>query len=254
MERLIQGMKHYIHTVHQSERELFEGLSRSQKPSTCFITCSDSRIIPSLITQTQPGEIFILRNAGNIIPPYGDPQRRRRRFHRVRRREARRQTHRHLRPLRLRRDARRREPRDLQRAAPGRAVAALRRDRPHIISQHSELEPESKVRVATKLNVLSQLMHLHTHPSVAARLSAGELDLHGWFYDIPSGHVLAYDPTKATSCRWKKKPPPCAPSPATCAASSNTSTPSSSGRLAQINESPNPVSPALLSRSRPTWG
>lgn len=193
MERLIQGMKHYIHTVHQSERELFEGLSRSQKPSTCFITCSDSRIIPSLITQTQPGEIFILRNAGNIIPPYGAPQGG--------------------------------EGASIEFAVEKLGVkhivicghsdcGAMRgvvnpeickglpqveqwlryaETARHIISQHSELEPESKVRVATKLNVLSQLMHLHTHPSVAARLSAGELDLHGWFYDIPSGHVLAYE-------------------------------------------------------------
>ena len=49
----------------------FAALAGGQDPDTLFVACSDSRVDPSLITQTQPGEIFVLRNAGNVITPYG---------------------------------------------------------------------------------------------------------------------------------------------------------------------------------------
>jgi carbonic anhydrase len=63
-----------VHTFQRNEfpkrREHFEQLANGQKPSTLFITCSDSRIVPELLTQTEPGELFVLRNAGNLVPPY----------------------------------------------------------------------------------------------------------------------------------------------------------------------------------------
>jgi carbonic anhydrase len=78
MEKLIRGVHHSQKNIFRSHRELFERLARGQQPETLFITCSDSRINPNLITQTQLGELFILRNAGNIVPPYGAAQGRRR--------------------------------------------------------------------------------------------------------------------------------------------------------------------------------
>src|ERR1044072_4276277 len=71
MQKLVRGVHRFQSEVFQQERDLFDRLSRGQKPDTLFITCSDSRINPNLITQTAPGELFIIRNAGNIIPPYG---------------------------------------------------------------------------------------------------------------------------------------------------------------------------------------
>jgi carbonic anhydrase len=71
MQKLIQGI-HYFQANHfRPRQELFQRLANGQNPEVLFITCSDSRIDPSLITHTEPGELFILRNAGNIIPPYG---------------------------------------------------------------------------------------------------------------------------------------------------------------------------------------
>jgi carbonic anhydrase len=69
MLKLIQGLHHFQANLFSSQRELFERLSKGQTPDALFITCSDSRINPNLITQTEPGELFILRNAGNILPP-----------------------------------------------------------------------------------------------------------------------------------------------------------------------------------------
>src|SRR3954447_23006416 len=71
MEKIIAGVRHFQQTVFLQQRELFEMLgAKQQTPMALFITCSDSRINPNLITSTEPGDLFILRNAGNIIPPY----------------------------------------------------------------------------------------------------------------------------------------------------------------------------------------
>jgi carbonic anhydrase len=71
MHKLVQGIHEFQSSIFSSQRDLFERLADGQNPDALFITCSDSRINPNLITQTDPGELFILRNAGNIIPPYG---------------------------------------------------------------------------------------------------------------------------------------------------------------------------------------
>src|SRR5919202_5925411 len=71
MDKIWEGLRTYRNTVFDSQRELFRRLADKQNPIALFITCSDSRINPNLITQTEPGDLFILRNAGNIIPPYG---------------------------------------------------------------------------------------------------------------------------------------------------------------------------------------
>ncbi len=69
MHRLISGIREFRENVFPSRRARFEELASGQQPSTLFITCSDSRIVPEMITQTEPGELFVLRNAGNLVPP-----------------------------------------------------------------------------------------------------------------------------------------------------------------------------------------
>jgi carbonic anhydrase len=71
MQKLIQGLHKFQASVFSSQRELFQRLVHGQKPDALFITCSDSRVNLNLVTQTDPGDLFILRNAGNIVPPAG---------------------------------------------------------------------------------------------------------------------------------------------------------------------------------------
>jgi carbonic anhydrase len=71
MQKLIQGIHRFQQENFRPLQGLFEQLSKGQNPETLFITCSDSRIDPNLLTRSQPGDLFILRNAGNIVPPHG---------------------------------------------------------------------------------------------------------------------------------------------------------------------------------------
>jgi carbonic anhydrase len=70
MDKLFRGIMEFRRQDFESHRELFKTLGRVQKPHTLFIGCSDSRVVPNLITQTHPGELFVIRNIANIVPPY----------------------------------------------------------------------------------------------------------------------------------------------------------------------------------------
>ncbi|HMJ62150.1 MAG TPA: carbonic anhydrase, partial [Bryobacteraceae bacterium] len=71
MRNLIDGFFHFKHHVFPRERQLFRGLGAGQHPEALFITCADSRIVPDLITQSRPGDLFVCRTIGNQIPAYG---------------------------------------------------------------------------------------------------------------------------------------------------------------------------------------
>src|SRR5881227_2772590 len=72
MRQLLEGIKTFRDRIYQKHSALFQQLSTGQNPQGLFITCADSRIVPDLITQSKPGDLFICRTVGNLVPPNGD--------------------------------------------------------------------------------------------------------------------------------------------------------------------------------------
>jgi carbonic anhydrase len=194
-ERLIAGVRQFQRSVYPQRKDDYQALVREgQKPHALLITCADSRIDPELITQSGPGEIFVSRNIGNLVPAYGDAL-------------------------------------GGVSAIIEYAVAAL--EVSHVVvCGHTEcgamaglLHPEkltpfpivkswlrhgdaalsvvrhrataadepSTLDELTEENVVLQMQHLRTHPSVAGRLAVGTLGLSGWVYDIGHGNVRVYN-------------------------------------------------------------
>jgi len=198
MHKIVEGARKFKSTVYLEQRELFEELGRKpQSPQALFITCSDSRINPNLITSTEPGDMFLLRNAGNIIPPYGAA------------RGGEGATVEYaVNVLKLRNIIvcghyhcgamtslmRLEQLGDLPavRAWFGHAEAT----RQIVNGKFAHLSEEARVDLAVEQNVLVQIDNLRTHPCVAAGLARAELSLYGWVYRIESGDVLAYDPAR----------------------------------------------------------
>jgi carbonic anhydrase len=195
MQKLIEGIHHFQTNTFNTERELFERLARRQEPEVLFITCSDSRIDPNLLTNTRPGELFILRNAGHIVPPRGaacSGSAATIEFAVV--------------ALGVREivvcghsqcDAVKGvlHPEALEEMP---AVAAwlthAERTRRIIRDNYGSVSADQQLTAATEVNVLVQLENLCTLPCVARRLTRGGLSLHGWVYQIETGEVFAYDP------------------------------------------------------------
>lgn len=194
MQKLIKGIHQFQNKNFRPLKDLFEQLSHGQSPETLFITCSDSRIDPNLLTRSKPGELFILRNAGNIVPPHGA--------------------------------ANGGEAATIEFAVTGLGVkdiiicghshcgAMKGLLKPEIVSDlpamaswlthaattqrivkdnYTHLDGDALVTATVEENVLVQLENLRTLPSVASRLVKGDLHLHGWVYKIETGDVFAYD-------------------------------------------------------------
>jgi carbonic anhydrase len=197
MQKLIEGLHKFHSEVSHSHRDLFRSLSKGQHPEALFITCSDSRINPNLITQTQPGDLFILRNAGNIVPSYG-----------------------------LGSSG---EAATIEFAVAGLGVkhiivcghtlcGAMRglldpaslEDTPAVkawlqnaemtrrlvVENYPEVEGQARLTLAVEENVLAQIENLRTHPCVRSRLARGELSLYAWVYKIETGEVFQYEHEK----------------------------------------------------------
>lgn len=194
MQKLIAGLHRFQSEVFSSQRELFERLATGQNPEALFITCSDSRINPNLITQTNPGDLFILRNAGNIVPPYSHTSMG----------EAATIEYAvvalNVRDIIICGHTKCGAVTGLLNPAALTAMPAVERWLQHaestarIINENYQgLEGEAKVTAAVEENVLVQLENLKTHPSVAARIAAGKLNLHAWVYKIETGYVYYFN-------------------------------------------------------------
>lgn len=194
--KVVEGYRHFSEAVYPEHRELFDQLRDRQDPQVLFITCADSRIDPSLITHSEPGELFISRNIGNIVPAFGEM------MGGVTAVVEYAVVALHVRDIIVCGHSdcgAMKALADLQgealRAMPTvrnwlrNAEAAL----PAVKAAHGDLAGEQLSHALVGENVLLQLQHLRTHPAVASALAAGKLRLHGWIYSIGDGRVQAYD-------------------------------------------------------------
>jgi carbonic anhydrase len=196
MHKLIEGIHEFQRDEFRPLQGLFQELVHGQDPETLFITCSDSRIDPNLLTQSQPGDLFILRNAGNIVPPHGAGT------------GGEAATieyavsilgvkdiiicgHSHCGAMKGLLEM------DKLKSAPSVAewLQHAETTRRIIVDNYSHLQGDELQEATVEENVLVQLEHLRTLPCVASRLVRGNLNLYGWVYIIETGEVFAYDVT-----------------------------------------------------------
>jgi carbonic anhydrase len=195
MKKLVHGLHHFQQHVFRPQRELFEQLAQGQAPEVLFITCSDSRISPNLLTQTEPGELFIIRNAGNIVPPHShDPGGEAATIEYAI--EALGVTdiivcgHSQCGAIKGLMHPESLEGMPIVREWLANAEATRRIAR----SSYAHLSGKDLLDVMVAENVLIQIEHLRTQPAVAASLARGAVRLHAWVYAIETGEVYAYDP------------------------------------------------------------
>ena len=197
MEKLIRGI-HDFQTTHFNEQQAFYSqLAKGQSPETLLITCSDSRIMPEQLTQATPGELFVLRNAGNIIPPYGASS------------GGEGATiefavaalnvshiivmgHSHCGAMKGLLNPAEIAPLPLVASWLKHAEAT----RQVVAENYQDCTGLDLLNAAIKENALIQLDNLRTYPIVAARLAKGTVQLHAWIYEIEHGKILAFDPEK----------------------------------------------------------
>lgn len=194
MEKLISGIHRFQADVFAPNHAFFRKLADGQSPQALFVTCSDSRMVPDLICQTKPGELFVLRNAGNIVPTYAAQSGEAATIEYA------------IRGLGIRDIIICGHTRcgAMQAVADPHCTANMPRVRQwleHAQASHeivctcyAHLTGEARAKVLVQENVLTQLEHLRTHPAVAAALAGGELKLHAWVYKMETGQVFAYDP------------------------------------------------------------
>lgn len=195
MEQLIRGVLNFQQVLYPERKALFASLvDKGQNPDILFITCSDSRIDPNLVTGSAPGDLFICRNAGNIIPPHSN--------------ETGGMTasieyavamlgvkhiivcgHNDCGAIKGALDLSKLNglPHVKEWLSHSRSAMEIVRERNNIESDCCL--DASHLNEAIEENVLQQVQHLRTHPVVAAKLATDKVRIHGWVYDIKSGEV-----------------------------------------------------------------
>ncbi|AKG20425.1 carbonic anhydrase [Calothrix sp. 336/3] len=196
IKRIIDGLNDFHDNYFSSHRELFTQLSQGQTPEVLFITCSDSRIDPCLITQSLPGELFVVRNIGNIIPAYAKTGNA--------------------------------EGAAVEYAVQGLGIKDIvicghshcgaikgllqignlaqqmplvydwlrhhgEPTRRLVLDNYGDYPQEELLKIAIEQNVLTQIENLETYPVIRSKMHSREITLHAWIYEIESGAVYAYD-------------------------------------------------------------
>lgn len=193
MKRLLDGYARFRREVFPQWKDHFHLLAEMQQPETLFITCADSRVVPTMIFQTEPGDMFLCRTAGNVVPPcetmpggvsatveyavevlhvkhivvcgHSDCGAVKAVFDR----------------------------RDLSGLPLTAKWLGFVEPAWKYLDPQCGPDPQSRYNALIHANVVAQVENLKTHPAVARRIASGNLQVHGWYYDILTGAVEAWD-------------------------------------------------------------
>jgi carbonic anhydrase len=194
LDKLIGGYERFLTKVFPGRRDQFHLLAEMQAPETLFITCSDSRVVPDLILQTQPGDLFITRNAGNVVPVGGTDvdgvtATIEYAVEVLKVKHAILCGHSDCGAMKAALN-----PKDLE------SLPKARRWLSHVEGAFSHRQPmdpadgeHAELASLIRGNVVAQLLSLRAQPSVARAVMEGRLTVHGWYYDILSGRIERYD-------------------------------------------------------------
>lgn len=194
MQKLIAGIQRYQSDGFVNSQKLFETLIGGQNPLALFITCSDSRIDPNRLTDTQPGELFILRTVGNIVPPFGsmvagEAATIEYAVTALNIRDIIICGHSHCGAMSGLLDPESVEDLPAVKEYLEHAESSLQ----IVDEKHSHLvDSEIRLKRTIEENVLLQLENLRTHPAVATAVARGDMHLHGWIYEFETGEVLVF--------------------------------------------------------------
>lgn len=197
MERLIEGHKRFLAEVFPGRKSEFQLLAERQAPEWLFITCSDSRVVPDLFLGTGPGDLFITRNAGNVVPiasidvdgvtatiEYAVEV--------LHVKEAILCGHSDCGALKAAF-----EGEDLEKLPKAnRWLSHVEQAFRHRQPLNPADGPSAELASLIRSNVVAQLANLRAQPSVARALAEGRLTVHGWYYDILTGNIERYDEQK----------------------------------------------------------
>ncbi|MFT5317770.1 MAG: carbonic anhydrase [Chlamydiales bacterium] len=197
MDLLVKGIHQFNTTIARPHKDFFKRISEAQAPFALFITCSDSRIDPNLITQSDPGTLFSIRNPGNIIPKYTDG------------------TTSEAAAIEfaieglgiekviicghincgaidalLHKDVRDKYP------CMGRWVAHAEPVREIVEKHYSHLENDDLLIAASEENVLEQVDNLKTYPCIEKAIAAGKMEIYAWVYHLVTAEVYSFDSEK----------------------------------------------------------
>jgi carbonic anhydrase len=194
MQKLADGIHEFQNNYFATHRTLFERLVvHGQRPETLFITCSDSRVDPNLITNSAPGELFIVRNVGNVVPkglPGGTAAAIEYAIEVLDVKQVVVCGHTHCGAMNAVLN-----PEQMDRLPfVRRWLEETTRVRGIVEERYGHLDAAARLTAAAEENVLVQLENLRAYPFVAERLASGRLQMSGWLFSIETGEVFGYEP------------------------------------------------------------
>ncbi|TCK62497.1 carbonic anhydrase [Seleniivibrio woodruffii] len=197
MEQLFKGAVRFRQRSFEKHKELFKKLGQGQKPHTLFIGCSDSRVVPELITKAMPGELFVVRNIANIVPKY-----------RISKEYAATTAAIEFAVLSLGVEnivicghsncggcsalfKSKEEMANIPNVEHWLDQAQYVREQ--VEANFPDVQPEEREWITEQLNIVEQMKNILTYPLIAEKYQKGELKLYGWYYVIGTGEVYNYN-------------------------------------------------------------